>query len=186
MKFIKNIIFTFFIFTILLSTSNAQINGIGVNAGVNLQTGQWNGTVQLGGGGNGQQNGRPLPQGQQQSQQTSAGGGGGITRGQYQRGNTGADLSFFSNLVVSAGSIIKLLPPILMSLAVVVFFWSLIQMIRAKKDGKEEETKKYTSQMGWSLVALFVMVTLWGIIAFAGDIIGINPNVQVSAPALPR
>ena len=189
MKFIKNIIFTLFIFTILLSTSNAEITGVGGNFGVNTQTGQWTAGVQLGGGGNGQQNGRPVPQGQQQSQQsqqTSAGGGGGITRGQYQRGQTGADLSFFANLIVSAGSIIKLLPPILMSLAVVAFFWNLIGMIRAQKEGKAEEKANYTKQLSWSLIALFVMVTLWGIIAFAGDIIGLNPNVQVSAPALPR
>lgn len=117
-----------------------------------------------------------------------------VSFAQIIRGNSGrtvgtqADLSFFKGFLMSAGSIIAMLPPILMGLAVVVFFWYLIQFIINKNKGSgggKDENKKNASGMAYSLLAIFVMVTLWGIIAFFGDAIGINSNVQVTAPTLP-
>lgn len=106
-------------------------------------------------------------------------------QGNYQRTTQTADLSFVGNLINQIGGIIRLLPPILMGAAVVVFFWNLIKYVIIDKD-KAEGKKKAQTVMGWSLAAIFVMVALWGIIAFFGDAIGINPNVQVNAPTLPR
>lgn len=102
---------------------------------------------------------------------------------QYQRTTQTADLSFVGNLINQVGGIIRLLPPILMGAAVVAFFWFLIRyFINQAPDEKGTALKR----MGYSLAAVFVMVALWGIIAFFGDAIGINPNVQVNAPTLPR
>ncbi|MEN9338443.1 MAG: hypothetical protein RI945_168 [Candidatus Parcubacteria bacterium] len=103
--------------------------------------------------------------------------------GQAQRGTNTADLSFIGNLLNQVGGIIRLLPPIFMGAAVVAFFWFLIRyFITQAPDEKGVALKR----MGYSLAAIFVMVALWGIIAFFGDAIGINPNVQVNAPQLPR
>ncbi|MBP9765849.1 MAG: hypothetical protein KBD12_01275 [Candidatus Pacebacteria bacterium] len=101
-----------------------------------------------------------------------------------QSGNT-ADLSFITNLLAQLGGIISLLPPILLGVAVVLFFWFLIRYFIVDAD-KEEGREKAVKGMGYSLAAIFVMVTLWGIIAFFGDAIGINPTAQVNAPKLPR
>ncbi len=113
-------------------------------------------------------------------------GGPSYTQGSYQRqmGANQADLSFFSNLIGGIGGIVRLLPPILLGLGVVFFFWFLIMyLIKGKNDaGKRKEALQ---NMMYSLIAIFIMVTLWGIIAFFGDFIGINPNVQVNAPVLP-
>lgn len=102
-----------------------------------------------------------------------------------QIGSQQADLSFFGNLIAGTGGLVRMLPPILVGAAVVVFFFFLIRYLI---DGKTDpaEKKKHMKNMMYSLIAIFVMVTLWGIIAFAGDLIGINPNVQVTAPTLPR
>ena len=70
-----------------------------------------------------------------------------------------------------------------MGVAVVAFFWFLIRYFIT--DAAEDKSKA-VKNMGYSLAAIFVMVTLWGIIAFFGDAIGLNPNVQVSAPQLPH
>ena len=107
----------------------------------------------------------------------------------YQQGVNGArqtntaDLSFVSSLLAQIGGIVKMLPPILMGVAVVAFFWFLIRYFIT--DAAEDKSKA-VKNMGYSLAAIFVMVTLWGIIAFFGDAIGLNPNVQVSAPQLPH
>lgn len=100
-------------------------------------------------------------------------------------GTQAADLSFFGNLIAGTGGLVRMLPPILLGAAVVVFFFFLIRYLIAGKNDPAEK-KKELKRMMYSLIAIFVMVTLWGIIAFAGDLIGINPNVAVTAPSLPR
>lgn len=119
--------------------------------------------------------------------QTGAYGTGGYTTGANNRqlGANQADLSFFANLISGVGGLVRLLPPILLGIAVVVFFYFLIRYLIGGKVDATEKGKNLKSMM-FSLGAIFIMVTLWGIIAFFGDFIGINSNVQVSAPTLPR
>lgn len=104
---------------------------------------------------------------------------------QAVRQSTTADLSFITNLLGQLGGIITILPRLLMGVAVILFFWFLIKYFIIDAD-KEEGRAKAVKGMGLSLAALFVMVTLWGIIAFFGNAIGINQNTTVNAPQLPR
>lgn len=106
-------------------------------------------------------------------------------QGAYQRQSQTADLSFVTNLLAQFGGIISLLPKLLIGVAVILFFWFLIKYFIIDAD-KEEERKKAVSGMGMSLAALFIMVALWGILAFFGNAVGINPNTTVNAPQLPR
>lgn len=182
-------IFAGLVMMLSLGAASAQITGGGVNvqcvrwdtdgtcaqysAGANIITGSG---VTQGAGGTYQQ-----PGAYQQQPMTPA-----YVQGQNTRrpGAQMADLMFFGNAVNQAGGIIRMLPAILLGIAVVVFFYFLIRYLIA---GKNEPGKKKEelSRMMYSLIAIFVMVTLWGIIAFFGDIIGINPNVAVTAPAIP-
>lgn len=104
-------------------------------------------------------------------------------QGQAVRQTQTADLSFITNLLMQFGGIISLLPKLLLGVAVILFFFYLIKyFITEVPDEKNLAVKR----MGFALAAIFIMVTLWGIIAFFGDALGINPNVQVNAPQLPR
>ena len=104
-------------------------------------------------------------------------------QGQAQRQSQTADLSFITNLLAQAGGIISMLPKLLLGVAVVLFFWYLIKyFITETPDEKNLAVKR----MSYSLAAIFIMVTLWGIIAFFGDAIGLNPTATVFAPQLPR
>lgn len=126
--------------------------------------------------------GQPGVQGQQQmGQQPPAGAA--YSTGNYQRGSNSADLSVVRNLLGQIGGLISMLPPILLGAAVVVFFWNLIKFLTSKEADGKAKGKQF---MIWSLVAIFIMVALWGIIAFFGDMIGINPTATVQAPQLPR
>lgn len=176
-------------FALSIGVASAQITGGGVQAtcvrynqdGSCAQTGV-SVNVQTGGGATG----GVRPVGTTATPPINGNQGGTIVRGQAQRQSTTADLSFITNLLAQAGGIISLLPKLLLGVAVVLFFVYLIKyfIIDADKDG--EARSKAVKGMGYSLAAIFVMVTLWGIIAFFGDAIGLNPNVVVSAPALPR
>lgn len=167
------------------NTSFAQITGGSVNVvcvrynadGICAQTSVGVGVTT--GSGAGTPAGGPLG--------TPAGGpvNGAYSQGQYQRSNNTADLSFVANLLAQFGGIIGMLPKILTGVAVVVFFWFLIRYFMKGQD-KPEDKKKAMNGMLYSLLAIFVMVALWGILAFFGDALGINPNTTVNAVQLPR
>jgi hypothetical protein len=78
---------------------------------------------------------------------------------------------------------VGLVIPLLMSLAVVAFFWGLVKYIANADDEGAKESGK--TLMIWGMVALFVMVAFWGIIGYFQDAIGLTGKVKVSdAPAV--
>ena len=72
-----------------------------------------------------------------------------------------------------AQTIASRLVPFLIGLALLAFFWYLITFIW-KGASNPDEQKKGKAGMLYSILAIFVMVSIWGIIAFAGNILGIG------------
>lgn len=62
--------------------------------------------------------------------------------------------------------------PLLVSLAILAFFWRNIVAL-AKKDElvSKAETKWY---LFWGIIALFVMVSVWGLVGILADALGIK------------
>lgn len=52
---------------------------------------------------------------------------------------------------------------LLITLAIVVFFWGLIKYI-FNREGGEKEGAEGATLMIWGIIALFVMLSIWGII----------------------
>jgi len=84
-------------------------------------------------------------------------------------------------------TILNALIPILITLAVVYFFWGLAQYIlqAGSSDAKDEGRQK----MIWGIIALFVMVSIWGILGLLANTFDIKaggsgddliPKIQVS------
>jgi hypothetical protein len=88
--------------------------------------------------------------------------------------NTQGNLQGFIQL---SGTIVNLLVPIVSTLVVVFFFWGLAKYVLAA--GDDEKAKEGKSIMIWGVLALFVMTTVWGIIAFMQNTVGNNKNVTV-------
>ena len=65
----------------------------------------------------------------------------------------------------------NLLIPILIGLGLLYFIWNVISLIRSEDEGKREEAKK---GMWWGIVAMFVIVSIWGIISFVGGSLEID------------
>lgn len=59
-------------------------------------------------------------------------------------------------------TIINALVPIIISLALVVFFWGLVMYLAVL--GDDEKRKKAIQLMIWGVVAIFVMVSIWGLV----------------------
>lgn len=92
-----------------------------------------------------------------------------------------AALENIDELVGDVGNIINRAIPILFALALLVFFWGLVKFIFSPED--KESAKK---TMLWGVVALFVMATVWGLVSFLGEAVGVDqdaaPEVQNLIP----
>lgn len=95
-------------------------------------------------------------------------------------GNLQQLLEGFSNLVQMA-------LPVVAGLALLAFFWGLAKFIFAA--GDEESKADGKRIMIWGIVALFVMVSVWGLVGFIGTALNINatrnPTVVPTVPFNP-
>ena len=87
-----------------------------------------------------------------------------------------------TNIVTPIGRIINLLIPIVFALALLYFFWGLAQYILASGDAAKLEEGR--NKMIWGIVALFVMASVWGLVAFIGDALGIGQSEDIDVPGV--
>ena len=89
-----------------------------------------------------------------------------------------------TNLLKLASSITGMLAPILISLAVLAFFWFLVEFIWKGRDDAEAK-KRGLSGMGYAILALFLMVSVWGVIGWLGNIVGVGQGGSIPIPSVP-
>jgi hypothetical protein len=89
-------------------------------------------------------------------------------------------LTQVNTLAAGFGTIVNTLIPIMMALAVLAFFWGLVKYIASASDEAAKESGK--NLMIWGMIALFVMVALWGILGWVQSNLGLSGTVVSSAP----
>jgi len=82
-------------------------------------------------------------------------------------------------IITIAQGILQTLIPLLMGFGLVVFLWGVIKYVSA--GGDEEKRKEARNTMIWGIVALFVMVAVWGLVyvlsaTFQIDVGGQHPE----------
>ena len=82
-----------------------------------------------------------------------------------------------SDLLSNLQSWVNSLIPILMTLALAAFFWGLVKYIMSA--GDEEKASSGKGIMIWGVIALFVMVSIWGLTGFLSETLGLGTG---SAP----
>ncbi len=78
------------------------------------------------------------------------------------------------------GRVVASLIPIATGLALLFFIWALAKFILNADN--DEERKKGKQQMMWGIVALFVLVSIWGIVGFIGRTLGVGPDRAAPFP----
>lgn len=93
---------------------------------------------------------------------------------------------YVNSIIEAVGQWINMLVPLLIGLAVVVFFYGLVKYIW----GGAEAKAAAISSMVWGVIAIAVMVSIWGLVGLLQDISGVDKNSQADgggiAPDLPR
>lgn len=93
------------------------------------------------------------------------------------------NLSNIKTFVTSIGQVVSLALPIVVGIALLAFFWGLVKFIFAQ--GNEEAKTDAKKIMLWGLIALFVMVAVWGLVRFIGTALGINQGDTIIVPGVP-
>jgi hypothetical protein len=77
-------------------------------------------------------------------------------------------MQLFANML---GSVIG----VLYMVAFVAFFWGIgVFVLNTNDDKKRGEGKAW---MFWSVIALFVMITIWGLVGLLVNTVGVNPLI---------
>ncbi len=86
----------------------------------------------------------------------------------------------FDGLVTKFRGWLNLVIPIVIGLGLVYFFWGLANFIANSGDEKGREEGK--SKMIWGTLALFVMVSIWGIIGLFNESLTVNQGGTFEPP----
>lgn len=77
------------------------------------------------------------------------------------------------DLIHALGGLINTAIAVVIAIALLIFFWGIVKFIfKVGGDEKAEEDGKRI--MKWGLIALFVMVSIWGIIRFFEEAFFLN------------
>jgi succinate dehydrogenase/fumarate reductase cytochrome b subunit len=79
--------------------------------------------------------------------------------------------TYLGSLIDGAKALLDQLVVFLISLAVVWFIWNVIRYTISEDEDKKAGAK---SQMIWGIVAIAVIVSVWGLVAILQSIFGVN------------
>jgi len=106
------------------------------------------------------------------AQVSSTGSGGGICSGVIGNVDNIADV-FALGICILRSAIV----PLLITLAVVIFIWGIVKFIsKADEPGEREEGRQF---MMYGIVALFVLVSIWGLVGIIQGTFGVGTDTLI-------
>ncbi len=90
-------------------------------------------------------------------------------------------LTNLGNLLTSVKRLVDSALPLVVGLALLGFFWGLAKFIFSGGEDKE----KGKNIMIWGIVALFVMMSVWGLVRFIGSALGVGAGSNDNPSSVP-
>ncbi len=82
--------------------------------------------------------------------------------------------AFTEKIIIPINGLLKMVAPIIIALAVLYFVWGIAKYIKdSASEGAQEEAKNI---MLWGVIVIFVMVSMWGLVAILTRTFGITPG----------
>ncbi len=90
-------------------------------------------------------------------------------------------MDYFTNALVQIKSLINVAIPLAVACAVLFFFWGMALYILRDDPRTREEGR---GKMLWGVIAIFVIVSIWGIVGFFGRILDIGQGGIGAVPGI--
>ncbi|OHA16517.1 MAG: hypothetical protein A3G52_00230 [Candidatus Taylorbacteria bacterium RIFCSPLOWO2_12_FULL_43_20] len=94
--------------------------------------------------------------------------------------NDARDLPLLGTLIPQFGNLVGKLTTIVFAVALLVFFWGVAKYIFLS--GSEEAKARGKRIMTGGIIALFIMVSIWGIVEFIRKDFGISDDKTIGVP----
>jgi len=94
----------------------------------------------------------------------------------------GQNPSLINFLISEVERVFTNLVPVLVGLALLVFIWGLVLFIF--NSGREDGVEKGKRIMVWGVVALFTIISVWGIVYTIQDVFGVTTVLFQPAPQI--
>ena len=72
-------------------------------------------------------------------------------------------------LAQAAGNLFGLATAALIGVGLIMYFWGIVQKLFKAGSGNATSFDDIRTQLGWGLIALFIVFSVWGIIALLGN-----------------
>jgi hypothetical protein len=93
----------------------------------------------------------------------------------------GITTTYVDSIINALSKWISALVPILIALAVVVLFYGIVRYIW----GGAEDKEKAKNLLIWGVIALAVMVSIWGLVGLLQSLTGVTTGGTLSVPDVP-
>ncbi|TSD03385.1 MAG: Uncharacterized protein Athens071416_66 [Parcubacteria group bacterium Athens0714_16] len=93
-----------------------------------------------------------------------------------------ADSTTAETLIGKLQAWVEALVPIVMTLALLYFFYGLATYIM--NAGDESKAKEGKSIMIYGIIALFVMISVWGLVGFLQRTFGVTESISPTVPTI--
>ena len=90
---------------------------------------------------------------------------------------------YTTSIFTQIGTYINTLTPLVIGLAMLFFLYGLMKFVLAA--GNEDAKDEGKRIMIWGIIALFVMVSVWGLVGLLNQETGINAGGTVLTPTAP-
>jgi K+-transporting ATPase A subunit len=87
-----------------------------------------------------------------------------------------------TEFLVQIRGIVNMLIPLAVACALLFFIWGLVVYIVRSGDIKSKEEGR--TRMIWGVIALFIIVSIWGIVGFLGGLLGIGQGGLGAVPGI--
>lgn len=91
-----------------------------------------------------------------------------------------AQFDNLKDLIENLGDVVNIATPVIVGIALIAFFWGLAKFIFSAGDEEKRESGK--SIMIWGIVALFVIVSIWGIVRWLGEALDVDEGGEIDVP----
>ena len=84
------------------------------------------------------------------------------------------------SILTTVGNLIDTATPIVVALALLYFFWGLANFILSS--GDKDKREKSRGIMIWGVIALFIIVSIWGLIRVVQQTLNLETGTTIDVP----